>query len=100
MLPPYGSSFDGAGLKYTDPYSGEIKDNLANPGAHGFTETIYEFSSATSGNGSGCAAMVTSHVAFAAAHGILVIIWWGGSPYSLDARPAEQKTWKQLALTA
>jgi hypothetical protein len=44
-------------------------------------------------DGSACAAAVTSHVSYAAAHGIIAMIWWGGSPYSLDGRPAEQRAW-------
>jgi potassium-transporting ATPase potassium-binding subunit len=42
----------GSGLKYADPESGEQKDCLSNPGAHGFSEVLYAFSSAGNNNGS------------------------------------------------
>jgi K+-transporting ATPase ATPase A chain len=42
----------GPGLKYADAETGEIKDSLSNPGAHGFSEVLYGFSSAGNNNGS------------------------------------------------
>lgn len=42
----------GLGLKYSDPETGEAKDSLSNPGAHGFSEALYAFSSAGNNNGS------------------------------------------------
>jgi K+-transporting ATPase ATPase A chain len=47
----------GPGLNYTDPDSGEIKSNLGNPGAHGFSEILYAFSSAGNNNGSAFAGL-------------------------------------------
>jgi K+-transporting ATPase ATPase A chain len=43
---------NGAGLKYKDPDSGEQKSALSNPGAHGFSEVLYAYSSAGNNNGS------------------------------------------------
>jgi K+-transporting ATPase ATPase A chain len=42
----------GPGLKYKAPDSGEVKDSLTNPGAHGFSEVLYAFSSCGNNNGS------------------------------------------------
>src|SRR5437773_6192394 len=36
----------GPGLTYTIPDTGEMKSQLNNPGAHGFSEVLYAFSSA------------------------------------------------------
>ena len=47
----------GQGLKYSDPTSREIKNNLNNPGAHGFSEALYAFSSAGNNNGSAFAGL-------------------------------------------
>ena len=47
----------GPGLHYTDPVTHEIKDNLNNPGAHGFSEVLYAFSSAGNNNGSAFAGL-------------------------------------------
>jgi K+-transporting ATPase ATPase A chain len=42
----------GPGLHFTAPDTGEVKDALGNPGAHGFSEVLYAFSSASNNNGS------------------------------------------------
>jgi K+-transporting ATPase ATPase A chain len=47
----------GPGLTYADPGSGEVRDCLANPGAHGFSEALYAFSSAGNNNGSAFAGL-------------------------------------------
>ena len=47
----------GPGLEYTDPENGELKSNLNNPGAHGFSEVLYAFSSAGNNNGSAFAGL-------------------------------------------
>jgi K+-transporting ATPase ATPase A chain len=47
----------GPGLHFTDPATGEIKDTLNNPGAHGFSEVLYAFSSAGNNNGSAFAGL-------------------------------------------
>lgn len=51
-------------------------------------------------DGSGCAAMIASHIAYAQQHGIVALIWWSSSPFALDARPAEQAVWKKYVLAA
>jgi potassium-transporting ATPase potassium-binding subunit len=45
-------AINGAGLKYTDPDNKEEKSALSNPGAHGFSEVLYGYSSAGNNNGS------------------------------------------------
>src|SRR5262249_34037174 len=47
----------GAGLEYKDLASGETKSTLSNPGAHGFSEVLYAFSSASNNNGSALAGL-------------------------------------------
>jgi K+-transporting ATPase ATPase A chain len=47
----------GPGLNFTDPASGELKANLGNPAAHGFSEVLYAFSSAGNNNGSAFAGL-------------------------------------------
>ncbi len=50
----------GAGLEYTDSTSGDVKKNLANPGAHGFSEVLYAYSSAGNNNGSAFAGLTVN----------------------------------------
>jgi potassium-transporting ATPase potassium-binding subunit len=64
----------GAGLKYADPATGEIKDNLANPGAHGFSEVLYAFSSAGNNNGSAFAGLTANEPFYNTALGIAMLI--------------------------
>jgi K+-transporting ATPase ATPase A chain len=47
----------GPGLEYVAPDTGEVKSNLNNPGAHGFSEVLYAFSSAGNNNGSAFAGL-------------------------------------------
>jgi K+-transporting ATPase ATPase A chain len=47
----------GPGLEYKAPDSGEVKSNLTNPGAHGFSEVLYAFSSCGNNNGSAFAGL-------------------------------------------
>ena len=47
----------GPGLEFADAATGEIKGNLNNPGAHGFSEVLYAFSSAGNNNGSAFAGL-------------------------------------------
>lgn len=51
------SDFLPNGLHFTDVATGEIKGNLNNPGAHGFSEVLYAFSSAGNNNGSAFAGL-------------------------------------------
>jgi len=58
LIPPIvvlvgtGIAVLGPGLKYADAETGEEKNSLSNPGAHGFSEALYAFSSAGNNNGS------------------------------------------------
>ena len=47
----------GPGLHFADATTGEIKSPLNNPGAHGFSEVLYAFSSAGNNNGSAFAGL-------------------------------------------
>jgi K+-transporting ATPase ATPase A chain len=47
----------GPGLEYTEPEKNEAKSLLNNPGAHGFSEVLYAFSSAGNNNGSAFAGL-------------------------------------------
>jgi potassium-transporting ATPase potassium-binding subunit len=64
----------GPGLKYvaTDPTTGAAieKDNLNNPGAHGFSEVLYAFSSAGNNNGSAFAGLAANEPFYNTALGI------------------------------
>jgi K+-transporting ATPase ATPase A chain len=50
----------GPGLQYVAPETGETKSQLNNPGAHGFSEVLYAFSSAGNNNGSAFAGLSTN----------------------------------------
>jgi potassium-transporting ATPase potassium-binding subunit len=50
----------GPGLEYSDPTTGEVKKNLPNSGAHGFSEMLYCYSSASNNNGSAFAGMTAN----------------------------------------
>jgi K+-transporting ATPase ATPase A chain len=47
----------GPGLEFTAPDTGEVKGTLNNPGAHGFSEVLYAYSSAGNNNGSAFAGL-------------------------------------------
>jgi K+-transporting ATPase ATPase A chain len=47
----------GPGLDYLVPGTEELKNNLNNPGAHGFSEILYAYSSAGNNNGSAFAGL-------------------------------------------
>ncbi len=50
----------GPGLEYRAPDTTEMKSNLNNPGAHGFTEVLYACSSAGNNNGSAFAGLTAN----------------------------------------
>ncbi len=50
-------AISGPGLEYVARDSGEVKSNLNNPGAHGFSEVLYAYSSAGNNNGSAFAGL-------------------------------------------
>lgn len=50
----------GPGLEFSDPATGEMKKNLPNSGAHGFSEVLYAMSSASNNNGSAFAGLTAN----------------------------------------
>src|SRR5262249_33616988 len=64
----------GAGLKYSDPMTGELKENLSTPGAHGFSEVLYGFSSAGNNNGSAFAGLNANEPFYNTALGVAMLI--------------------------
>jgi K+-transporting ATPase ATPase A chain len=62
----------GPGLEYSA--GGEIKGNLNNPGAHGFSEVLYAFSSAGNNNGSAFAGLTANEPFYNTALGIAMLI--------------------------
>ena len=62
----------GPGLEYTA--GEEIKGNLNNPGAHGFSEVLYAFSSAGNNNGSAFAGLTANEPFYNTALGIAMLI--------------------------
>jgi K+-transporting ATPase ATPase A chain len=64
----------GHGLHFADPTSGEIKSPLNNPGAHGFSEVLYAFSSAGNNNGSAFAGLNANIPFYNVALGIAMLI--------------------------
>jgi K+-transporting ATPase ATPase A chain len=64
----------GPGLHFADATTGEIKSPLNNPGAHGFSEVLYAFSSAGNNNGSAFAGLNANIPFYNVALGIVIII--------------------------
>jgi K+-transporting ATPase ATPase A chain len=64
----------GPGLHFTDLASGEVKSALNNPGAHGFSEVLYAFSSAGNNNGSAFAGLNANNPFYNIALGIAMFI--------------------------
>jgi K+-transporting ATPase ATPase A chain len=64
----------GPGLEYAAPDTGEIKGNLNNPGAHGFSEVLYAFSSAGNNNGSAFAGLTANEPFYNIALGVAMFI--------------------------
>jgi len=72
----------GPGLHYTDAATGELKGNLNNPGAHGFSEVLYAFSSASNNNGSAFAGISANVPFYNVALGIAMFLsrYWLAIP--------------------
>ncbi len=70
----------GPGLHYTD--SGQVKDNISNPGAHGFSQVLYAFSSAGNNNGSAFAGLQVNTPFYNIALGIVMLLarYWLAIP--------------------
>ena len=62
----------GPGLEYNA--GGEVKGNLNNPGAHGFSEVLYAFSSAGNNNGSAFAGLTANEPFYNTALGLAMLI--------------------------
>ncbi len=60
----------GPGLEYPGANPGEVKSNLNNPGAHGFSEVLYAFSSAGNNNGSAFAGLTANEPFYNTALGV------------------------------
>jgi K+-transporting ATPase ATPase A chain len=58
VYPPEGQ--EAAGLEYAAADTGEMNANLNNPGAHGFSEVLYAWSSAGNNNGSAFAGLTAN----------------------------------------
>jgi K+-transporting ATPase ATPase A chain len=63
----------GPGLEYTTA-DGEKKSQLSNPGAHGFSEVLYAFSSAGNNNGSAFAGLNANEPFYNTALGVAMLI--------------------------
>jgi K+-transporting ATPase ATPase A chain len=61
----------GPGLEYV--VGGEVKSNLNNPGAHGFSEVLYAFSSAGNNNGSAFAGLTANEPFYNMALGLAML---------------------------
>jgi K+-transporting ATPase ATPase A chain len=64
----------GPGLDYRVPDTGEVKSNLSNPGAHGFSEVLYAFSSAGNNNGSAFAGLTANEPFYNTALGLAMLM--------------------------
>lgn len=64
----------GPGLDFVAAETGEVKSNLNNPGAHGFTEVLYAFSSAGNNNGSAFAGLTANEPFYNVALGIAMLL--------------------------
>jgi K+-transporting ATPase ATPase A chain len=63
----------GPGLEYAAADTGEVKSNLNNPGAHGFSEILYAFSSAGNNNGSAFAGLTANEPWYNVALGLAML---------------------------
>lgn len=64
----------GPGLEYPAPDTGLMKSNLNNPGAHGFSEVLYAFSSAGNNNGSAFGGLTGNAFFYNTALGLAMLI--------------------------
>jgi K+-transporting ATPase ATPase A chain len=79
LIPPLlvlgGSALavSGPGVTYADPATGEAKSQLNNRGAHGFSESLYAFSSAGNNNGSAFAGLTANEPFYNTALGLAML---------------------------
>lgn len=64
----------GPGLEFTAADRNEIRSNLNNPGAHGFSEVLYAFSSAGNNNGSAFGGLNANVLFYNTALGLAMLI--------------------------
>jgi K+-transporting ATPase ATPase A chain len=64
----------GPGLHYAAPDTGETKSQLNNPGAHGFSEVLYAFSSAGNNNGSAFGGLSANEPFYNTALGLAMLV--------------------------
>jgi K+-transporting ATPase ATPase A chain len=64
----------GPGLEWTAPDTGETKSTLNNPGAHGFSEVLYAFSSAGNNNGSAFGGLTANNPFYNGALGVAMLL--------------------------
>jgi K+-transporting ATPase ATPase A chain len=64
----------GPGLTYNAPDTGEEKGNLNNPGAHGFSEILYAYSSSGNNNGSAFAGLTANEPFYNTTQGITMLV--------------------------
>jgi K+-transporting ATPase ATPase A chain len=64
----------GPGLEYAAPDTGEVKGNLNNPGAHGFSEILYAYSSSGNNNGSAFAGLTANEPFYNLTQGITMLV--------------------------
>jgi K+-transporting ATPase ATPase A chain len=78
LIPPLvvligtASAVSGPGLEYT--VGEEIKGNLNNPGAHGFSEVLYAYSSAGNNNGSAFAGLTANEPFYNSTIGLAMLV--------------------------
>ncbi len=75
-LPPNDplNTYKGSSYGATDTGYGPLSGNLNNPGAHGFSETLYTFASATGNNGSAFAGITANTPIYNTLIGLAMII--------------------------
>jgi K+-transporting ATPase ATPase A chain len=64
----------GPGLDYVAADTGEVKGNLNNPGAHGFSEILYAYSSSGNNNGSAFAGLTANEPFYNLTQGIAMLV--------------------------
>jgi K+-transporting ATPase ATPase A chain len=64
----------GPGLEYFAADTGEVKGNLNNPGAHGFSEILYAYSSSGNNNGSAFAGLTANEPFYNTTQGITMLV--------------------------
>ncbi len=95
----------GPGLEFADD-KGAMKPNLSNPGAHGFSQVLYAFSSAGNNNGSAFAGLNANSLFYNTALGMAMLVsrYWliipvlaiAGSLAARNTRRREPGRWRRI----